>query len=496
MQVTDFPKEQSHADKLSFPTDDFLIVQPTPSLYWYDLETTGLNPAKDRIMQFAGQRTDHALNVVGDPFSTYVRLPPEVAPSPEACMLTGISPQKAATGLSEWDAFNKIHAAMSEPQTCVLGYNSIKFDDEFIRYGLYRNFFDPYEREWQSGNSRSDFINVVRITAALRPEGLNWPVEDGKPTFSLENIASANNVDSEGAHDALVDVNASIGLARKIRTSQPRLWQYALSNDRTRINSFVNPLFEKVFLHTSSSYGNVRYCVAPVLAIAKHPKIPNRVILVDLTGDLDVLLKGSVEDIRASWFTKNQEDSRAPLHIVALNQLPLFAPRNTLTPESTSRIGIDPARVDDAARALRRSADLQSRVIAVLAEESGFPPSLFTDEQLYDRFIPNVDKPLCRSVREALYENLDWPIPEFEDDRLRTLLKILRAHVRPEELFESEIQDYESYVRSKLRDEDAGTKNQLAEIERLLSKPLSDHDQQTLHQLRQYLQELEERYGV
>jgi exodeoxyribonuclease-1 len=47
------------------------------------------------------------------------------------------------------------------------------------RYSLYRNFFDPYAREWQGGNSRWDLIDVVRAAYALRPEGIVWPKKTG-----------------------------------------------------------------------------------------------------------------------------------------------------------------------------------------------------------------------------------------------------------------------------------------------------------------------------
>ena len=471
-------------------------MPPTPSLYWYDLETTGLNSAKDRIMQFAGQRTDYDLNAVGEAFVTYVKLPPEVAPSPEACVLTGISPQKTAGGLSEWDAFNQINAIMSEPQTCVLGYNSIRFDDEFIRYGLYRNLFDPYEREWKSGNRRSDFINVVRMAAAIRPDGVTWPLEEGKPTFSLERIAAANNIDSEGAHDAMVDVTISIGLAQKIKTAQPRLWDYALANDRTRARSFVEPLFESPFLHTSMYYGNARYCVAPVLAVAKHPKIQNRYVLVDLMGDLDVILNGSPREIREHWFSKNSEEPRLPLYTVALNQLPLFAPINTLNVDVASRVKIDLTRVQKAVLALQETEDLEKRLREVLTDEPPLPIAEFPDEQLYWGFPNDTDKGRCTELREAIGNNSDWPKLRFDDKRLSSLEKLLRARLRPDDLSESEAQEYEEYVRRKLSDAEVGTQAQLARVEQLFEKPLEESQRATLSQLKRYLQELGVRYGV
>ena len=157
------------------------------SIYWYDLETFGIDPKSDRISQFAGVRTDYDLNLIGEPHVSFCKPANDMLPSPESCLVTGITPQQAlADGIIESTFISQINAEFSQPGTCVSGYNSIRFDDEFMRYGLYRNFMDPYEREWKNGNSRWDIIDLVRCTRALRPEGIEWPIsEQGKPSFSI-----------------------------------------------------------------------------------------------------------------------------------------------------------------------------------------------------------------------------------------------------------------------------------------------------------------------
>jgi len=141
----------------------------TNTLYWHDYETFGIDPKRDRPVQFAGIRTDEDLNIIGEPLVIYCRPANDFLPNPQACMVTGIAPQLALTeGLSETDFIAKIHAEFAKPGTCTVGYNNIRFDDEFTRYTLYRNFYDPYAREWQNGNSRWDIIDLLRLTKALR----------------------------------------------------------------------------------------------------------------------------------------------------------------------------------------------------------------------------------------------------------------------------------------------------------------------------------------
>ena len=198
------------------------------TFYWYDLETSGTDPKWDRIVQFAGVRTDEDLNVVGDEYCTYVRLPDDVLPKPDASMVTGITPQLTHyKGISETAALIEINRIFSEPNTCVVGYNSLRFDDEFIRYAMYRNMMDPYAREWRNGNSRWDLLDLVRASGGLRRDGINWPEdEEGLPVYKLEELTKANGIDHGNAHDAMSDVHATLAIARLIKKKQPRLYDY------------------------------------------------------------------------------------------------------------------------------------------------------------------------------------------------------------------------------------------------------------------------------
>jgi exodeoxyribonuclease-1 len=179
-----------------------------PTFYFHDYETFGISPAKDRPSQFAGIRTDADFNIIGEPLVIYCKPPADYLPEPEACLITGITPQKAMKdGLCEADFIRQIHAEFATPGTCVLGYNSIRFDDEVTRYTLYRNFYDPYAYAWQNGNSRWDILDMLRACYALRPQGIEWAFDDeGKPSFRLEKLTVANGVAHANAHDALSDV--------------------------------------------------------------------------------------------------------------------------------------------------------------------------------------------------------------------------------------------------------------------------------------------------
>ncbi len=104
------------------------------TLYWHDYETFGTDPRRDRAAQFAGVRTDYDLNVIGEPLVIYCRPAADYLPQPDACVVTGITPQEAEQkDICEAGFIDLIHRQLARPQTCTVGYNNIRFDDEVTR---------------------------------------------------------------------------------------------------------------------------------------------------------------------------------------------------------------------------------------------------------------------------------------------------------------------------------------------------------------------------
>jgi len=105
------------------------------TLYFYDLETSGFSPHAARVMQFAGQRTDMELNPIGDPHNFLITLSDDVLPDPDAILITGITPQKTrADGMTEAEFLKIFHSEISCPGTIFTGFNTVRFDDEFMRF--------------------------------------------------------------------------------------------------------------------------------------------------------------------------------------------------------------------------------------------------------------------------------------------------------------------------------------------------------------------------
>ena len=272
------------------------------SFYFYDLETTGRNPRWHRIVQCAGVRTDAKLEPLADPEAWTVAVGDDVVPEPEAVAITGLSPQRVAAGLEERAFFREFLGRLSTPRTCALGYNSLRFDDEFIRFGAWRNLFDPYAREWQGGNSRWDLMDLVRLAYALRPEGLQWPEENGRAVFRLEALASANGISQPRAHDARDDVWATLGLARALRAAQPKLFAYYLGlRDKQRARSLLPKPFAGLCLYVSGRFDLARRRLAVITPVAPHPTNGNGVIVADLSFENDRWLRPRLRRCRKPY---------------------------------------------------------------------------------------------------------------------------------------------------------------------------------------------------
>ncbi len=423
------------------------------SFYWYDLETSGTDPKWDRIVQFAGLRTDAELNPLDDEFCTYVQLADDVLPNPDAALVTGITPQLTQQqGLPETQALLRINEIFGTPGTCVVGYNSLRFDDEFMRYGLYRNLLDPYAREWRNGNSRWDLIDLVRATGALRREGITWPKDDdGLPVYKLEELTKANGIEHGHAHDAMSDVRATVGMARLIKQQQPKLFDYYFKlRQKKAVRELLEPFGARLCVHVSALYPRTRYGVGPIMSLARHPTNGNSVIVVDLAEDVEPLLRMSSEEIGERLFAPRdalEPGERPPLREIRINRCPFVAPLEVLTEANREHLCLDLKRVKQRARRLRQPGFGDKVARAYLARKN--VANKDPDAALYDGFLQDDDRSRCNYLHEELAQGR-WREVDFNDRRLSTLAGRMKARSFPALLEAEEAAAWRSFVVDKL----------------------------------------------
>ncbi|WP_437616081.1 exodeoxyribonuclease I [Erwinia sp. V71] len=427
-----------------------------PTFLFHDYETFGKSPSLDRPAQFAGIRTDMDFNIIGEPEVFYCQPADDYLPQPEAVMITGITPQQAkARGVSEAEFARRIHTLFSQPNTCVVGYNNVRFDDEVTRNIFYRNFYDPYAWSWQNGNTRWDLLDVMRACYALRPDGINWPEnEDGMPSFRLEHLTKANGVAHENAHDAMSDVYATIAMAKLVKQQQPKLYDYLFSHrTKQKITTLIDIPQMKPLVHISGMFGAFRGNTSWIVPLAWHPENRNALITCDLAGDMTPLLELDADALRARLYTRREElgDAAAvPIKLVHINKCPVLAPANTLRAEDAERIGIDRQHCLDNLALLRQHAEIREKVVTLFAEAEPFVASEDVDAQLYDGFFGDADKSAMNIILNTPAVNLPALDISFNDKRIEKLLFRYRARNFPGTLDDAEQQRWLQHRRETL----------------------------------------------
>lgn len=475
------------------------------TLFWYDFETTGIDTRRDRPLQVAGVRTDEDFNEIGEPLNIDCRLAEDCLPAPGACLVTGIGPERVRAGLPEAEFIRRLHEQMAQPGTCSAGYNNLRFDDEMTRFTLYRNYFDPYAREWQSGNSRWDLLGALRTAQALRPEGIVWPQQDGLPSLRLELLTEANGIAHVGAHDALADVRATIAMARLLKQAQPRLYDYLYAlRDKQRVLELINFRTPEPLVHVSGRIGRDRNGLTLVLPLGWHPQNRNALIVWDLAAEPQQLFELSPELLRERLYTRNEDlpdgVERPGLKLVQINRCPVLANRKVLREGDIDRLQLDmPLLQQRAVWLAERREQLGNRLAQIYQPQADRAHEEDAELRLYGGFLDNADRNLMADIRESEARRLLPTLWPLRDQRLVDMLPRYRARNYPESLDVQQRQDWLGWCARRLAGELPGaaiTLQQFMQQVQQLLPECNPEQRQLLEDWRCYADQLRETLGL
>ncbi|MBQ6510388.1 exodeoxyribonuclease I [Candidatus Saccharibacteria bacterium] len=427
------------------------------SFLFYDLETSGLSTRDDRIMQFAAQRTDMNLKEIGEPINILIKMTNDTLPSPSAVRTTGITPQATqADGLTEAEFCRYVINEIFTPNTIIVGYNNVRYDDEMMRHLFWRNFYDPYEWQWKDGRSRWDMLDVVRMARALRPEKIKWPVDDdGNPTNRLELITKENDIKHEHAHDALSDVFATLAVARLIKEKQPQLFNYLFKiRGKKEVQKIVNLDNKQPFVYASGKYGKDRNFITVAFPLTSGRN--GNIVVYDLSQNIEQFLLQKPKD------SKTLPVPTPTIKELAFNRCPAVAPISVLEKnDGWKKIGLDKKEVEKNLKQLLDHPEIAEQ-IRIAVEEREYKPEepkdkneatyfeLNVENRLYDSFLPDQDRVRCEAIRNANSNQLADFHPNFIDERLPELLLHYKAKNFFDSLTESEQLKWEKYRRARL----------------------------------------------
>jgi exodeoxyribonuclease I len=396
------------------------------SFVLYDIETTGLSSRFDQIVHFAAVRTDANFKIT-DRAQLRCRLMPHIVPSPEAMHITGIRIEQLTDPAlpSHFEMMADIRKVLqSWSPSLFLGFNSISFDEEFLRHALYQNLHDAYLTNTQ-GSARADVLNLCRLTAALRPDIIRPATDEQKrPFFKLKLLAEANGLNVPQAHNAMADVETMHEICQIIRSRAPEIWsQFLRFSQKSSVESFI--INEDAFV-VSESIGN-NHQMRVVTRIGQHSQQGIRHYCLDLTSDIEQLRDLSEDGLIALFKTPQR-----PIVTVRTNAAPTLWALYDAPPEQLAQF--DEAEILKRVSSVRNDQSFLEKLrrIAQMSEKI-YPPSPYVEEQLYERgFPPPQDKCLMAQFHVASWEQRADLARQFQDERFRRLALRLIYFERPD----------------------------------------------------------------
>lgn len=429
------------------------------SFFFYDLETSSTNPRTGRIMQFAGQRTDMDLTPIGEPVNILVKLTPDVVPEPDAIMVTGITPQVTLSdGVSEAEFLKQFYEKVVQPQTIFVGFNSVRFDDEFMRFTHYRNFYDAYEWQWCDDCSRWDLLDVIRMTRALKPDGIEWPfTPEGKPTNRLELLTKLNGIEHLAAHDALSDVSATIAVAKLIKDKQPALFDWMLNCRGKKAVKEALQDRSKPFIYVSGRYPTDQLHATAAVVMGEDSQAGSALVY-DLRYDPTPYFGLSVDEIIEAWRPGQDRDKpRFPVKALKYNHCPAVVPGVPKDGETQNRLKLDEAVIKHHLALIEKNrSSFTTKLEEAYRRMDEATRQRFrqaespADERLYDGFFDGQAKRDMQAVRAASPNGISQISEQLREPRLKQLIPLYKARNYPDQLSSEEREHWDTFCRERV----------------------------------------------
>lgn len=382
------------------------------SFVFFDTETTGLSRHFDQIVHFAAIKTDLNLKEV-DRFEIHSRICAHVVPHPSALWVNGIRISQLLDPArpSHYEMARQIYAKLlSWSPSIFAGFNSIKFDEEMLRQAFFRTLHPVYLTS-RYKNGRGDVLNLAMSAAATSVDSLAVPIVAGRRSFKLAGLAASNKIAHGSAHDAMSDVQATVGLCRLIQTRAPEAWQ--------AFNRFSNKAATLDFVESGEAFVFTEYFAGeayhtPVVCIGIDPADPNTRLCLALNSQTRALLAAPPATVLAALLQKG-----SPVRRVKVNGGPSLTP---LYDADGLQFELSEAQLESLAEDVRAdSASCQRLVDLVKSQAKTWPASTHVEKQIYDGFPSSEDEALLQHFHEV-----DWPerlalLGRLKDVRLRTL---------------------------------------------------------------------------
>ncbi|CAL7964301.1 Exodeoxyribonuclease I [Gammaproteobacteria bacterium] len=405
---------------------------------FYDIETSGLNKCFDQVLQFAAIRTDLELNEL-ERHEILIKLNPDTVPSPQAILVHQLTFEQLKMGMCEYEAMREIHQLFNTPGTITVGYNTLGFDDEFLRFSFYRNLLTPYTHQYANNCSRMDLYPITAMYYLFKPSGITWPKIAEKTTLKLEHLSLHNKLANGKAHDAMTDVEATLALARLLRKAR-EMWDYLCGYFDKKIDlerlaklTFVFGEYRQALL-VDGSFGVEKFYQCPVLGLGMHNHYKNQSLWLPL--DSPSLVETALDSIPKTTFIYRKRFAEQPLLLPLSKRFDKYL--------SDNRRELIASNVDW----LQRNPQILSEIVRY-HKEYKYPevPNLDVDAALYQNgFLKDTELQLCNCFHLASLPEKVELIKRFTNPSLRNQAIRVLGRNYPEVLSDNYHQEFINYL--------------------------------------------------
>jgi exodeoxyribonuclease-1 len=388
---------------------------------FYDTETTGTNTQFDQILQFAAILTDEDLQEI-ERFEIRCRLERHVVPSPKALQVTGqaIEDITDTKRISHYEMMLSIQKKLQKwGPSIFIGWNTIGFDEPLLQQAFFKSLLPPYFTV-TNGNERADVMKLAQCLDAFVPSILTIPKrENGRPIFKLDQLAPANGFPHLNAHDALADVEATIFLARKMKSQASEAWETlcrAASKQRVLADLRNNPVcvYRDSFFGTFHEYALCRFAT----------NNNGAELCFDLQVDPKSLTGLNQDELKLAVSARPK-----PIRTIRPNKAPLISP----VLDGDHIVNHSYRTLLARAEYLLSDRTLQQRLQDVTKRDS-FEPGTQVEQRIFEAYASKHDEILMSEFHSAAWSKRAKIVHEFQDDRYRALGMRILYNLAPYEL--------------------------------------------------------------
>ena len=467
-----------------------------PNYVFYDFETCSSNVSYGQIIEVAAVLVNDNFQEL-DRFESRCKLSPGIIPEAMALLVNKTSSKMLKErNLSHYQMIRQMMDKFNQWKNSIfIGYNSVEFDEEFLRRTLFKNLEYPYLTV-TNGNERGDLLGLARAAHLYYPDCIKTPISNkNNPLFKLEQLAPMNNIKHDKAHSAMGDVLASIGIAKLLYKKAPNVWKASLMT--TNKDKCLQIIKEETLFCTNFFYGGK--AIPFILTyLCQHPW--NYAFCFDLKADPSYYFNLSIQELKKEIFDVKPKVMRTIKH----KKHPIIMNASYgINFDNYKQLGL--SKLKERAELIRENKDFANKVSSILEDDIREKQELdsqldvYAEESIYKKFATKEDSAIMPEFHKVDWKDKFSVLQKFKDERFQYFGKKILYEESPESLPKNEYNLIHKEIASRVLSTNKEKWNTIprtySEIDTLRNKFKEDKAKlEALEEINSFVEDMEKKY--